>query len=217
MPRPPDAYSVILAQYLASLGRLEAQQGKDTDAVGRVPILLTGSTLAAPSNATPRDCTCEGTHTVTFANGFTAIPSFNFGWELDAGSEVVYGRFPTVNAGVLEWVTENWQKGLASPKVVITKAAPSVLGNAVKTFPAYTGVKICFVATGQVGQKLWLHYSFTGRALPFSNAPVTPTTSNTLTVGEAAAQVAAAGDTALEFFGGLLTPGAGNSQGTGVS
>ena len=80
MPRPPDAYSVILAQYLASLGRLEAQQGKDTDAVGRVPILLTGSTLAAPSNATPRDCTCEGTHTVTFANGFTAIPTFNFGW-----------------------------------------------------------------------------------------------------------------------------------------
>ena len=34
---------------------------------------------------------------------------------------------------------------------------------------------------------------------------------------EYAAQVAAAGDTALEFFGGLLTPGAGNSKGTGVS
>ena len=86
----------------------------------------------------------EHTFLVAFANIFVEEPTFTYGSVLDPASPAVPGSFPTVSATVIKWSTEQF--------------GPAIM---------YQGAFMGIVTTGVPGQRIWVHYSFTGKAISF--------------------------------------------------
>jgi hypothetical protein len=89
----------------------------------------------------------ESVRDVTFPVNFSDIPNFSFGFELSPGHAVVDNAFPTLSMCVLRW---------ASTTDDLTS------GRAAQLF---TGCTFGVVVTGQVGQKVWVHWRMEGTAL----------------------------------------------------
>lgn len=95
---------------------------------------------------------CEASFPVTFWNVFTDQPAFTSGAALDDNQPLTSGSYPTGNACVYTWTT-------------LENASPG---------KSYTGATLAVVVTGESGQRVWVHYSFTGTALSMP-APAAPT------------------------------------------
>lgn len=97
----------------------------------------------------------ESTFLVTFANPFIEEPIFTSGSSLDPSTPSVPGSFPTASATVLNWTIE--------------QAGPAV---------QYKAALVGVVTGGNATQKLWIHYSFVGKAISFASAQTNGTTNN---------------------------------------
>lgn len=86
----------------------------------------------------------EHTFLVSFANVFIEEPIFTYGTVLDPASPAVPGSFPIVSATVIKWSTEQF--------------GPAVM---------YKGAFMGVVTNCTVGQQLWIHYTFLGKAISF--------------------------------------------------
>jgi hypothetical protein len=168
----PSALPLLKLQ--ATQARLEAQAVQDYDQVGKALVTLTGSTMAT-TDTTAVDTTCEATVQVAFASVFLEEPLFTYGTSVDQGSDVVSGSFPTLHAVVHAWVINTTESPAGSSYGWSTLPA--------KPFALYTGATIGVVATGQVGQSLWLHYKFSGRSQPYTNVPAGAASSTNSSTG----------------------------------
>lgn len=119
----------LLVQSRAKLTRINDMVPKDTTLSGRR--LLSG--------------TGEVSLDVVFSVLFSGRPAFYFGGELEAGHSPIAGRFPTISAVVVAWVTEKSVEG---------------------AFDGYfKGCTLAIKTEGQVDQLLWLHWHFRGTGL----------------------------------------------------
>lgn len=82
---------------------------------------------------------------VPFAVNFIERPVFNYGGELDENERATAGRYPTISAVVVNW-----------SKVKEIEGA---------TEGYYIGSDVAVYTTGQTEQRIWLHYSFEGKAI----------------------------------------------------
>lgn len=164
----PSVTLTPLLKTLAAVERQATQTINEYHQIGKAYIgPLTGSTMAAPNAVCPVDTTNEFTFQVTFNNTFLEEPVATFGLSLDPGSASVPGHFPTYSAHVLHWQTDTGGDWGEQPGSL---------------YGAYLGATVGVSVTGQVGQVLWLHYHFVGRAQAYSNAPAA-TATNQLTSG----------------------------------
>lgn len=88
----------------------------------------------------------EALQTVTFPVKFVERPNFVTGGELHPGSIATRGSFPTMSAVILVWTLN-----------------PSDGSNLAKEY--FIGATLIIVTTGPVGQRMWIHWRATGRAL----------------------------------------------------
>lgn len=84
---------------------------------------------------------------------FTEKPVFTFGSELAENHRALATEYPTLSATVARWESKG-----------------EVIGA---TLGRFVGAHVVVVSTGQVGQHIWLHYSFEGKAI---RNPITPMT-----------------------------------------
>lgn len=82
---------------------------------------------------------------VPFAVVFSERPIFTFGGELDVNHTPEATNFPTVSAVVLSWDKVDDIDNVFDGR--------------------YKGARIAVVTTGKVDMKMWVHYSFQGRAM----------------------------------------------------
>ncbi len=88
--------------------------------------------------------TGEGSVDVPFPVEFVERPIFNFGGELDSNHRATAGRYPTVSAVIVDWVIVGANKG---------------------TEGRFRGATLAVTSRGTAGQKMWIHYTFEGKAL----------------------------------------------------
>lgn len=97
----------------------------------------------------------ESTFLVTFANPFIEEPVFTFGSSLDKSTPSQPGSFPTASATVLDWT--------------LIQSGPAA---------QYKAALVGVVTGGTATQKLWIHYSFVGKAISFASTQTNGVTNN---------------------------------------
>lgn len=95
----------------------------------------------------------EFVFTVPFVLVFIEQPTPAFGYSLDTNQSYTVGKMPTAQAMV-----HSWEEIIEGPST------------------SYLGARIGVVTTGEPGQRIWVHYTFSGQALSFP-APSSPTNS----------------------------------------
>ncbi len=86
----------------------------------------------------------EGSVDVPFPVEFVERPIFNFGGELDVNHRATAGRYPSVSAVIVDWV---------------------IIGANNGTEGHFKGATLAVTSRGTAGQKMWIHYTFEGKAL----------------------------------------------------
>lgn len=81
---------------------------------------------------------------LAFPIQFIELPQFYFGGELDKTSVAVTGNYPGVMVTVLQWVNTNQAAGYDG---------------------LYVGATLGAIIVGPATQRLWIHWTFDGKAL----------------------------------------------------
>lgn len=92
----------------------------------------------------------EALRTVSFPVIFIQIPNMTYGGELNLDSHAVAGSFPIMSAVVNKWET--------NPPIEI-----SITTDYSKVY--FIGAELAIVTTGPVGQRMWIHWRASGRAI----------------------------------------------------